>query len=242
MAIIVAIGGGEIGQKETYLIDEHIVKLANRRKANVLFIPTASGEPEGYISTVRQIYADALGCNYDWLSLQTDTPDRAALERKIDWADILYVGGGNTRMMMQVWARHGLDQVLRANFSKDKVYSGLSAGSICWFASGLSDSDSFEAAGAWSYSYVDGLGLINGCHCPHYDERLREPNFNDFLQSLDRTVLAIENNCALVLDGENYTIVRSQPDKHAYWLGRAVYGTPQQVRLEDHGSLSRRVF
>ena len=70
MAIFVLIGGGEIGTKETFKIDQSIVMLTNKKNPNFLFIPTASNEAEGYINVVKSIYAEILSCNFDWLSLE----------------------------------------------------------------------------------------------------------------------------------------------------------------------------
>lgn len=215
MAIFVLIGGGEIGRKETLKIDESIVKLTNKKIPNFLFIPTASNEAEGYINVVKSIYTEILSCNFDWLSLENGKIE-IELE-KINWADIIYVGGGNTKMMIAKWKEFKVDVELKKYLNTDKIYCGLSAGSICWFEQGISDSESFENSDVWDYSIIDGLGFIEGCNSPHYDDRVKEESFNRFVNNLNINILAIENNCAVVVD-KTVGIIKSDENKNAYYI------------------------
>jgi len=79
-------------------------------------------------------------------------------------SDIVYVGGGNTLLMMRIWRRFGLDKVLKGAYEAGIVLAGISAGSICWFDSGHSDSMSFYNPRNWKYINVKGLGLMRGVH------------------------------------------------------------------------------
>ena len=230
MATFVLIGGGEIGSKETLKIDERIVKLTNKKVPNFLFIPTASNEAEGYINVVKSIYSEILSCNFDWLSLENGKIE-TELE-KIKWADIIYVGGGNTKKMIAKWKEFKVDVELKKYLKTDKIYCGLSAGSICWFEQGISDSESFENTDVWNYSIIDGLGFIEGCNSPHYDDRVKEESFNRFVKNLNINILAIENNCAVVV-GKTIEIIRSHNDKNAYYIFSN--GTQQ---LSAHNSLN----
>jgi dipeptidase E len=116
-------------------------------------------------------------------------------------ANIVYVGGGNTLLMMRILRRLGVDQVLRAAYESGIVLSGISAGAICWFDSGQSDSMSFYNPRNWKYINVKGLGLIHGIHCPHYNGMTRGvPRRSEFRQMIARiggTGIALENNCAM---------------------------------------------
>jgi len=215
MAIFVLIGGGEIGTKETFKIDQSIVMLTNKKNPNFLFIPTASNEAEGYINVVKSIYAEILSCNFDWLSLENGMIETEL--KKIKWADIIYVGGGNTKKMIVKWKKFKVDVELKKYLKTDKIYCGLSAGSICWFEQGISDSESFENTDVWDYSIIDGLGFIEGCNCPHYDDRIKEESFNGFVKNLKINILAIENNCAVVV-GKTMKIIKSDNTKNAYYI------------------------
>jgi len=85
--------------------------------------------------------------------------------------DVILIGGGNTANMLAVWRAHGFDQVLREAWEAGIVLSGWSAGLICWFEAGVTDSFGPQLDGL-----NDGLGFLRGSACPHYDgEELRRP-------------------------------------------------------------------
>ena len=138
--MIIAIGGGEISQNETYEIDKFIVEAAKKEKPNFLFIPTASKDAEAYVRIINKLYGE-LGCKTDTLYLSNTKVNTEEVNQKIENADIIYVGGGNTQYMMKVWQEYGVDKALIRAYKNGKVLSGLSAGSICWFISGHSDSE-----------------------------------------------------------------------------------------------------
>lgn len=237
MSTIIAIGGGEIASEETFVIDEYIVKYANKKKPNFLFIPTASHESEGYIKTVEKIYKTRLGCDYDWLSLINNSNAINDIKTKISWADIIYVGGGDTTYMMSLWQKFGLDKELHANYLNDKIYSGLSAGSICWFDKGIGDPEIDINSKNCSYSLIDGLGLIPLFHCPHYDERILEPFFNNAMNTVTKDTIAIENNCAIVVNNKSYELIKSKDDKNAYRLIYNQNGSIEKKLMDQKGTL-----
>jgi len=154
-----------------------------------------------------------LKCSFDWLCLENTNLENEL--SKIEWADIIYVGGGNTRRMMNKWKECKVDIELKKYQKSNKVFCGLSAGSICWFESGISDSDSLENNETWNYSIVDGLGMIKGCHSPHYDDRIQEESFIKFIKEEDLDIIAIENNCGIIKNS-NIEIIKSDSNKNAY--------------------------
>jgi len=174
---IVAIGGGEISLNQTLEIDQFIVDLTQQKRAKALFIPTASNDASGYCETFDQVYGKQLGCITDYLCLLDQKTSREDIQQKIDWADLVYVGGGNTLAMMQQWKNYGVDLMLRDAGQRGCVLSGLSAGAICWFSSGLSDSDAFTGDSQWQYRQVQGLNLSPYLFCPHVDEEQRHEPF-----------------------------------------------------------------
>jgi dipeptidase E len=94
--VIVAIGGGDVRTKGTASIDREIIRLSNKKKPKLLFIPTASSDSERYWNHVREYFGKFLKCKTDVLFLIKEQPSRGQIRRKIQWADIIYVGGGNT--------------------------------------------------------------------------------------------------------------------------------------------------
>ena len=218
---IVAIGGGEIRTRGTAPIDREIIRLTNKKHPKLLFIPTASSDSERYWQHVQEYFGGFLKCNTDVLLLLADGIFKEKIESKIGWADIIYVGGGNTLQMMRVWRSLGVDKLLRKAYEKGTVLSGISAGAICWFDSGHSDSMSFSNPRNWNYINVRGLGFIKGVHCPHYNSRTRGvPRRKDFRDMIRRTGgigIAIENNCAVeFIDGRLYKVITSKNYARAY--------------------------
>jgi dipeptidase E len=241
---IVAIGGGEIRTRGTAAIDREIIRLSNKKHPKLLFIPTASSDSEKYWKHVQEYFGEFLKCKTDVLFLIKEQPAKEQIRRKILAADIIYVGGGNTLMMMRLWRRLGVDKLLIAAYKKGTVLSGISAGSICWFDSGHSDSMSFYSPRKWEYIKVKGLGLVRGIHCPHYNGMTRgiprRKHFRDMIEKTGGIGIAIENNCAVeFIDGRLRKIIRSKTYARAYKVykqGRRVVA--QQIRQEDESHLT----
>jgi dipeptidase E len=184
---LVAIGGGEIRTRRTADIDREIIRLSNRKYPTVLFIPAASSDSEGYCRRFVEHFGKFLNCKTDVLRLLDGPPSAQQIERKIFSADIIYVGGGNTLSMMRLWRLLGVDSLLRAAYENGIVLSGISAGAICWFDSGHSDSMSFYNPQDWKYINVKGLGIISGVYCPHYNSMTRGvPRRRDFQEMIRR--------------------------------------------------------
>jgi peptidase E len=87
-------------------------------------------------------------------------------------ADAVFVGGGSTANMLAVWRAHGLDAVLRAAWADGTVVGGVSAGAMAWFGSSLTDSFGPELR-----PLNDGLGVVEGSFCPHFDRDPRRPRY-----------------------------------------------------------------
>ena len=219
---IVAIGGGDIRSKGTLAIDKEIIALSGKKKPCLLFIPTASSDHEGYWKHIEKYYGKLLGCKTDVLYLIRKQLTKAEIKKKIQTADIIYVGGGNTLKMMRLWRRIGVDTLLKRAWKRGTVLCGISAGSICWFDSGHSDSLSFYNPDDWRYINVRGLGFVKGVHCPHYNSETlgiaRKKNFQDMMQRKRGTGIAIDNNCAIAFVDNKYRVISSKKGYGAYRL------------------------
>ena len=237
---IVAIGGGKITTRQTVPIDRKIIRLSHKKNPKLLFIPTASSDSEIYWKQIRKYFGDFLKCKTDVLFLMKQKPPREQIRSKISWADIIYVGGGNTLQMMRIWRRLGVDKLLLAAYNKGTVLAGVSAGSICWFDSGHSDSMSFYNPRKWKYIKVKGLGLIPGIHCPHYNGKTggvpRRKNFQEMIRKTGGNGIAIDNNCAIEFrDARVFKVLVSKPRAKAY----RVFKKAGQVVEEQIRSYSR---
>ncbi|MBA3937732.1 MAG: Type 1 glutamine amidotransferase-like domain-containing protein, partial [Planctomycetes bacterium] len=156
-----AIGGGELRTGETLTFDQQIVAFTGQIGPRALFVPTASGDSEGYWQAFSAVYGRQLGCTTEVLRLLTDPADAAAAAGKIGNADLIYVGGGNTLRMLEVWRRLGVDRLLEQAAGCGQVLCGLSAGALCWFRFGNSDAPMLEGRSGIRTMRVDGLGLVD---------------------------------------------------------------------------------
>lgn len=221
MKKIIAIGGGEIGRpgvkNDTLVIDKHLIKSTGKIKPKLLFIPTASGDAEGYIDSINNYFGKRLGCNVDILALTKTAYNLKELKDKIFNADIVYVGGGNTLKMMKIWRKLGVDILLKEAHSKGVVMSGLSAGSICWFDYGNSDSARFGKNKTASMIKVKALGLLPFLHCPHYDIEVgREASLKEMMKKTSGVAIAIDNCAAIEVVDDEFRILRSMSTANAY--------------------------
>lgn len=217
MGKIVAIGGGEMRLNETLPIDKYIVEFSGVSNPKLLFIPTASGDSQQYIEAVNRVYGEKLGCEVDTLLLINSSISENEIQKKILESNIIYVGGGNTVKMMEIWRTRNVDTYLKQAYRNNIVLSGLSAGSICWFQKGHSDSNWFNDHDKWDYTQVHGIGLLPAIHCPHYNESGRE-GFDKMMETEAIPGVAIENNCAIVISDDMYRIVKSDNSSKAYLL------------------------
>ena len=187
---IVAIGGGGFGRSLGDLkIEKYIISLINKNRPKICLIPTASGDNDLYKLNFYRAFSK-LNCITSHLDFFSRTEN---LEKKVLTQDIIFVGGGNTKTMLAVWKDWNLDKILKIAYEKGIVMSGVSAGAICWFNKGITDSF------ANKLEIIDCLGIIEGVACPHYDEEEeREPFVNEIIKKHRiKSCICIEGNCAL---------------------------------------------
>ena len=220
MGTIVAIGGGSLQTGETGAIDRQILRRTGRRKPRALFIPTASSDDLEYRRNFRRAYGRRLGCRTDELLLLGRTPPPKEIARKIREADLIYVGGGNTLKMMRRWRHLGVDRHLRRAHRRGTVLCGLSAGCLCWFDWGHSDSMAFYHPRDWDYIRVRGLGLIPGTGCPHYDAEKRDADFEAMIARVGGVGIAIDNCAALEVSGARWRVLTSRRGAGVYRVTR----------------------
>ena len=134
---IIAIGGGGFGRNPNHMkIEQYILGQSGKETPNVVFIPTASAEDKGYIVNYYSCFSK-LDCEPGHITFFQRTP---RLDSIINKADVIYVGGGNTKSMLAVWREWKLDKLLLKAYNKGKILCGVSAGAICWFQQGITDS------------------------------------------------------------------------------------------------------
>jgi dipeptidase E len=223
--VIVAMGGGGFSMEpENPLLDRFILSLARSSPPRVCFVPTASGDAEGYIARFYRAFSELEARPSDLRLFDRTVID---LESFVLAQDVIYVGGGNTASMLAVWRVHGLDAILRRAWERGTVLCGLSAGMNCWFGGSVTDSFGRSELAPLH----DGLGLLPGTACPHYDgEPQRRPTFHRLVAAGELAGgWAADNGAALVFAGRDLTeVVASRPGATAYRVRRTRDGVDER--------------
>lgn len=211
MRQIIALGGGGFSMEpDNPLLDLYILKQAKKAVPEICFIPTASGDSDNYIGRFYDFFNEQ-DCIPSHLSLFA--PPTRDLESFILKKDIVYIGGGNTKNLLALWKEWGLDEILRKAWNQGVILAGLSAGSICWFEEGVTD------------SYGDGLepikclGFLKGSNCPHYDGEIeRRPTYHKLIESkkIQSGVAADDGVAIHYMENKISRIVSSRPNARAY--------------------------
>ena len=114
-------------------------------------------------------------------------------------ADLVYVGGGDTKFMLETWEKNGFWEHIKAAYERGVPIAGLSAGAICWFDEMYTDSEILEG-NSTSYKLMPAMGILEGTACPHYDER--QTDFDEaILSGKSKKAYAFENLSAEVFEG-----------------------------------------
>ena len=207
---IVAMGGGGfLMEGAASLLDAYVLSLADRPNPRVCYLGTAMGDAAANIVAFYRAFplerADAT-------HLALFERDGRDLRDHLLAQDVIYVGGGNTVNMLAVWRAHAVDVALREAWEAGVVMCGMSAGALCWFEAGVTDSYGPLRA------LHDGLGLLPGSHCPHYDgEAERRPTYQRAVAAGLPSGIAADDCCALHYAGtELVDVVASRPDARAY--------------------------
>ncbi|PLS17114.1 peptidase E [Bacillus sp. M6-12] len=225
MKQIFAMGGGGFSMEpENLALDKYLLAQSEAKVPKVCFIPTASGDSEGYI---KRFYAafETLDCTPSHLSLFK--PPTQNLEDFVLDRDIIYAGGGNTKNLLVLWREWGLDKVMKKAWENGVILAGISAGSICWFEEGVTDSFG-------PLRGLSALGFLKGSNCPHYDgESERRPSYHSLIKSgLLQEGFAADDGAALHFVGDELSIVvTSRPNARAYYV-RSINGQVEEEKLE----------
>ena len=207
---IIAIGGGGFGGSPGQgIIEQYILNQTRKKRPKICFIPTATGDNEAYKVNFYSTFTK-LNCEPTHLDFFKRTPD---LKKLILNQDVIFVGGGNTKSMLAVWKEWKLDKILKEAYRNGIVMSGVSAGAICWFQNGITDSWASEL------KIMPCLNFVRGTCCPHYDE---EPERKPFVKNLlDRKkvkkIYAVDGGVALhIKNEENFKSVVFRKTKSSY--------------------------
>ena len=216
-----ALGGGGFTTNDDPRLDDFVLGLAGRDRPRVCFLATAQGDAPGYVVDFYEAFRERA----ETAHLTLFGRPRRDIRDFLLAPDVVYVGGGNTANMLAIWRVHGVDQVLREAWERGIVLAGMSAGSICWFESGVTDSFGDELAP------LRCLGFLPGSNCPHYDsESARRPTYRRLVESGELPAgVAADDGVGLHFVGtELAEAVTARPDAGAYVVERGENGPAER--------------
>ena len=182
---ILAISGGGFSEEDQAFIDEYLLKIPrNKEKLKIAFVPTASHDDENYINKFYKAFE-----RENPMHLTVNDMISFGIQNQVKSLDIIYVGGGDTRHMVETWKKTGFDKVLINAYQEGVILAGISAGAMCWFDTcfSLKQEEEFEV--------FNGIGILNGCLCPHYNDENVRRVFNKWSKSHQlRPLYALEDN------------------------------------------------
>jgi dipeptidase E len=153
------------------------IALTKKENPRICFVPTATGDSLNSIANWYAVSEEFPMRPFLMKSFINSYETKKTFEETLLSMDAIVVGGGNTLNMMAIWKAQGIDVALRKAYDSGVLMSGGSAGSLCWFQSGTTDSRPIKL------SVVECLGWLKGSHCPHYDaEVFRRPLYQELIK------------------------------------------------------------
>jgi len=227
---IIALGGGGFSMEpENPALDVYVLEAAAVATPKVCFLPHATSDEARYCLSFYNAFS-RYNCRPTTMSL-FDTPPMKDMESFLHEQNVIYVGGGNTKSLLAVWREWEFDRILRSCYEHGVVLAGVSAGANCWFESYITDSASTELS-----ALTNGLGLLPGTFCPHYDgEEQRRPTFHRLIANgtVPDGIACDDSAAAHFLDGELHRVVASRPYAQAFHLRRTPSGI-SELSISTH--------
>jgi peptidase E len=194
---------------------KYMAEATGKEKPNLCFIPTASGEDQDYIKSFHEVCSQ-INVVPHVMSVWINSYDqKESFEDIISKMDAIVVGGGNTLNMLAIWKAQGIDVALKKAYDNGVVMGGGSAGSLCWFNGGTTDSRPKEL------SIVKGMSFIDKSHCPHYNsETSRRPLYFENIKTgkLSDGYACDDRSAIHFIDGEVHTSVSLNDENHSYYV------------------------
>lgn len=202
MRKIIAIGGGELRNKTTLEIDSFVAKLAKEhavgKRANGLFVGTASHDSMPYFNSFRKTYTSEFDIKADCVLTVYGEMNFDKIKEKFLKADLVYIGGGDTLFMLDSWKKSGVYDLVIDAYNRGVVIAGLSAGAIFWFETMYTDSDTSTID--VPYSLKNGIGLLKGTCSPHYNQRKVDFDENLVKNNIDNAFAICDDSAVVFCD------------------------------------------
>lgn len=211
-------------EPENPLLDQFFFNLSGKKKPKVCFVATASGDA---VSAYDRFYDNMKKFSVEPSHLALFKPPLGSLRDFVLDKDVFYIGGGNTRNLLVLWKEWGLDQYLREAYQMGKVMGGVSAGSICWYEEGVTDSVTGEL------NPLKCLGVLKGSNCPHYDGEVeRRPAYHRLMSQGMKDGLACDDGVGAVFENEKFVeFVSSRPNASGFFV-KKVDGKIEETKVQ----------
>lgn len=196
---------------------DYMAKATEKTRPNICFIPTASGDDKAYCMRFYEVCKHINVMPHILEVWVNSYEHQETFSGQISRMDAIVVGGGNTLNMLAIWKAQGIDVALRKAYTKGTVMGGGSAGSLCWFNGGTTDSR------PGSLSIVKGMGFIDKSHCPHYNsEPTRRPLYHQNIVSgkLSNGYACDDRSAIHFVNGAVHTSVSLDKDNHSYYVSK----------------------
>jgi dipeptidase E len=203
-----------------------LARLTGKPRPRIVYLPTAAADAD---EAIVRFYARCAPLNVEpvvqkmFIDSLTQTQSFAEV---LLGADAIVASGGNTLNQQAIWRAQGVDALLRQAWRQGTVLGGASAGGLCWFASGSTDSR------PQALSIVQGLGLLPGSHCPHYDsEGGRRPQYQALVQAGELPGgYACDDDAGLLFEGRRVAhVLRTREGAGVYRVSRGAKGVREQA-------------
>ncbi len=218
---IIAVGGGGFTHNEDGDLDQFFLDQIGKKNCSIGFLPTASSDD---VKKTELFYKRFKNTNFK-VSHFNLVSSVKGFENWISNLDAIYIGGGNTKFMLDLWKRNNLINIFKEVYNSGIVVSGVSAGAACWFDYFLTDSD------GPGFKPLSGVGLISGSFTPHYSDVKRAYKFRENINNkILPSGIAVDDGVAvLFIDGKPTEVYSSRESHNAYFVDQN-----KQLNLKEY--------
>ena len=218
---IIAVGGGGFTHNEDGDLDQFFIDQIGKKNCSIGFLPTASNDD----SKKTELFYKRFKNNSFKVSHFNLVSNVKGFENWVSNLDAIYIGGGNTKFMLDFWEKNNLFEIFKEAYNSGIILSGVSAGAACWFDYFLTDSD------GPGYKPLSGIGLISGSFTPHYSDAKRAYKYRENINNkILPSGIAVDDGVAvLFIDGKPTEVYSSRECHHAYLVDQN-----KQLNLKEY--------
>ena len=209
---IIIVGGGGFTHNQDKDLDQFLLDQINKESCSIGFLPTASGDDSKKTELFYKRFenTDLKVSHFDLVS------NVKGFENWLSKLDAVYIGGGNTKFMLNLWKKNNLIEIFKEIYNSGIILSGVSAGAACWFDCFLTDSD------GPGFKPLNGIGIISGSFTPHYSDVIRADKYRESIKNktLPNGIAVDDGVAVLFIDGKPTEVYSSRESHNAYFVNQ----------------------